>query len=592
MIQQLTHDIEVIRGVLSNETSLVLERFLTIVGGLIAIAWVSPRLAFATFTFAPLLAFSLSYIGEKVVYPLDTVSRQRLADLSESASESLSNARAVKGFGMERAVAMRFEAPLLRRFDAERKVKMTTTAFRTVIFITAGLAILAACWYGRKAVNRGELSGGDLVSFLVYAVQVAVALANSTRGMVVITSGIQCLQGVLKVLDNASANTNANVLFSINNEYFSEDVLDENEDISDPPSNSFMTCLEDQREEKDELLPLSPPPPPLSSISPSSSRDLIHNNNNDQQHQQRYITKTPPPPIHIEFRNVSFAYPTRPETLSLRHINLTLVAGKSLAIVGPSGGGKTSILNLLLKFYDPTSGMIAVNGNTDLARIPKSMWRRFVGFVGQDPMLFTGSIYENIAMGLAGSVQNHIYNGKMNGDVSSLSGTTSSSSTTTTTTTSPILSGPSNKVEVRALVERAAALAEVDSFARLLPGGLFDEELGPRCSALSAGQRQRVAVARALVKDPAVLLLDEHTSQLDAKTEASMQGSLAKFFKGRIAVVVAHRLTTARETDGICVVSGGQVVEMGTHDELVGRKGVYRSLWDAHDGSNGNSNSR
>ncbi|KAL4197759.1 hypothetical protein AMTRI_Chr04g252710 [Amborella trichopoda] len=235
----------------------------------------------------------------------------------------------------------------------------------------------------------------------------------------------------------------------------------------------------------------------------------------------------------IEFRHVDFSYPSRPEVQVLKALNLRIRAGQSLALVGASGSGKSSILALIERFYDPSAGRVTIDGR-DIRRLNLRDLRKRIGLVQQEPILFAATIHDNISYGREGATE--------------------------------------------AEVIEAAKAANAHGFISALPDG-YKTAVGERGVQLSGGQRQRIAIARAVLKDPAVLLLDEATSALDAESEHVLQEALERLMKGRTTVVVAHRLSTIRGVDSIGVVQDGRVVEQGSHGELASRpEGAYTRL--------------
>jgi ATP-binding cassette subfamily B protein len=233
----------------------------------------------------------------------------------------------------------------------------------------------------------------------------------------------------------------------------------------------------------------------------------------------------------IRFERVSFAYADGRPVLD--RIDLDVPSGETHAIVGATGAGKSTLVKLLLRLYEPTSGRITFDG-IDLRDLRFGSLRGAIGYVGQDVFLFQGTVYENLAYGKPGASDSEI--------------------------------------------KTAADLAEASEFIEDLPQG-YDTVVGERGQKLSGGQRQRLSIARAILREPAVLVLDEATSSVDNETEAAIQHSLDIVGKDRTVIVIAHRLSTVRNADRIHVVSDGQVVEAGTHDELVARDGLYASFW-------------
>ncbi|RLN71186.1 hypothetical protein BBJ29_009889 [Phytophthora kernoviae] len=237
----------------------------------------------------------------------------------------------------------------------------------------------------------------------------------------------------------------------------------------------------------------------------------------------------------IEFKNILFRYPTRPEVTVLRNYNLTIEAGQTVAFCGPSGGGKSTCISLLERFYDPIDGQVLLDG-VDTREINLNWLRSQIGLVGQEPTLFIGTIAENIAYGL---------------------------------TTKP----------TQQEIEEVAKMANAHAFITKFPDG-YDTQVGMKGEQLSGGQKQRIAIARAILKNPNILLLDEATSALDSESEKVVQEALDKVvaLKRRTTIIIAHRLSTIRKADKICVVSGGKIAEQGTHHELIKRKGIYAKL--------------
>ena len=233
----------------------------------------------------------------------------------------------------------------------------------------------------------------------------------------------------------------------------------------------------------------------------------------------------------VEWCGVRFAYPDGGPPL-LDGIDLHVRPGERLAIVGPSGSGKSTLVSLVQRFYDPTEGVVRVDG-MDVRRLKQASLRRHIGVVFQDSLLFNESVLANIAYGR------------------------------------PRAS--------RAAIEAAARAANAHDFVRRLPDG-YDTLVGERGSRLSVGERQRIAIARTLLKDPAILVLDEPTSALDAETEHLVQEALARVTRGRTTLVIAHRLSTVVDADRIVVLKDGRIVEEGRHAELVAGLGYYASL--------------
>jgi ATP-binding cassette subfamily B protein len=247
-------------------------------------------------------------------------------------------------------------------------------------------------------------------------------------------------------------------------------------------------------------------------------------------HDSSTAVSLPPLKGHIKFHNVSFAYESG-ETV-LRNINLEIKPGQKIGLVGPSGAGKTTLAKLILRFYDPTEGKITIDGY-DLREVKQESLRRQIGIVLQEPFLFKGSIAENIAYG-------------------------------------------NPRAPPEKIIEAAKA-ANIHDFILSLPEA-YDTDVGERGHRLSGGEKQRVSIARALLRDPRILILDEATSSVDTATESLIQQALERLMENRTSIIIAHRLSTLRNSDKIVVIDNGEIIEEGTHEELLRLGGLYSRL--------------
>jgi ATP-binding cassette subfamily B protein len=234
----------------------------------------------------------------------------------------------------------------------------------------------------------------------------------------------------------------------------------------------------------------------------------------------------------ITFEHLSFSYPSRPNVRALSDFHLEIAPGETVAFVGPSGAGKSTAFSLLLRFYDPASGRILIDG-VDIALADPQAVRARIGLVPQETMIFGASARENIRYGRPGASD--------------------------------------------AEIEAAARAAAADDFIRKLPEG-YDTFLGERGARLSGGQKQRIAIARAMLKNPPILLLDEATSSLDSESERLIQDALETLMRGRTTLVIAHRLATAINSDRIVVIDRGRIAGVGRHEQLLRENPLYARL--------------
>jgi ATP-binding cassette subfamily B protein len=233
----------------------------------------------------------------------------------------------------------------------------------------------------------------------------------------------------------------------------------------------------------------------------------------------------------VHFENVNFGY--SPDVPVIKNMTLEAKAGQTIALVGPTGAGKTTIINLLTRFYEIQSGKITIDGR-DIRSICKADLRRHLGLVLQDTFLFSDTVMENIRYGRLDASDEECI--------------------------------------------RAAEMADADQFIRQLPQG-YQTNLSERAANLSQGQRQLLAISRAILSDPSILILDEATSSVDTRTEARIQKALLLLMKGRTSFVIAHRLSTIRDADNVIVIDHGEIVEQGSHDQLLEKRGFYYHLY-------------
>ena len=472
LVTRLTSDVEALGEMFTAGIITIVGDLLVLVGIIGIMLWMNLKLSLVTFTVLPILIWTVFAFRRRMRTAFRDV-RSRLSNLNSFLAESIGGMAVVQLFNREETERREFTRLNASYRDANLPVITWDASLYAVVEALSSVAVGLIIWYGGGEIISGALTFGALVAFIQYIEKFFSPIRDLSAKYSIMQGAMAALERIFGLLD------------------------------AEKPS------------------PSPQPSPTRGEGEISLSPPLMEGGQGEG---ERSPIET------IEFHDVWFAY--NGEDFVLKGLNLTIRRGEKIALVGETGGGKTTVTRLLSRLYEVGRGEITING-TDIRTIPLPELRARIGVVLQEPFLFTGTVGYNISLGDAGAI------GRM---------------------------------------EEAATIVGADRFIRRLPGN-FDEEVRERGSNFSMGERQLISFARAVAFDPEILVLDEATASVDTASERLIQEGLRGLLSGRTSLVVAHRLSTVRDADRIVVIHKGEKAEEGTHDELMALEGVYYRLY-------------
>jgi len=475
IMAKATNDLAAVRNLLGPAIMYSANTMVFMTFALFYMVRISPKLTLCAFLPLPVASIVIQYFGRRIHERFERI-QAMFSDISARAQENFSGARVIRAYVQEEAEIANFETANHEYIRRSLKLVRLMGMLWPTLELMLGIAVVIVLWLGGRQVLLGRISVGDFVAFNTYMVQ--------------LTWPVIALGWVINIFQRGTAS-----LIRIN------EILSAQPEIADDPALVQTTGQ------------------PAASLPSGGSEPA---RTNGQPHGELRG--------EIEFCNLNFAYNGVPV---LKDINLRVAAGSSLAIVGPTGSGKTTLVSLIPRIYDGAPGTVLIDGRP-IREFPLETLRRNIGFVPQETFLFSDTIRGNIAFG----------------------------------------KDEAGLPAIQAAAEAADIAQDIEGFPEK-----YDTTVGERGITLSGGQKQRTAIARAILRSPRILVLDDALSSVDTHTEDKILNHLREIMEGRTTIFISHRVSTVRNADRIAVLHDGSIVELGTHDELIARNGYYTDLY-------------
>lgn len=481
LLSRLTSDLDAVAETIGEGVPGLVSAIIGIIGATAMMLWISPILGASIIVIILIGIVCLTWLSKRARH-VYLRNQNALGAFNSGIEEIVVGKPIIQTFGLEDTTTNQVQVLNENLFKSMRSAAFTSQLVEPLVRFLNQFTYCLVAIQGGLMVLRGAISIGDIQAFFLYVGQVSDPISRSSYIMTKFQETAAALGRIYEIIDTPSEIDNGKLVLSNSKSDTNTDTI-------------------------------------TNTISPDSS----------------IIANTPSPITHagtIDFEHVDFGY--NPSNVFMKDINIHIPGGSMVAIVGPTGAGKSTLVNLIMRFYDIMNGRITIDG-VDIRDVSRESLHNTVGMVLQDAWIFTGTIADNIAYGKPNATREEI--------------------------------------------EYVARLAMADHFIRTLPDG-YDTVLKQGGDDLSQGQRQLITIARAFLADPSILILDEATANVDTRTEVEVQKAMNTLLKGRTSIVIAHRLSTIKNADFLLVVENGTIVEQGTHDELIERGGHYKELYE------------